>query len=674
VAERRIVAQVAVALPLDRSLDFEVPGKLADAIAVGCRVSVAVQGRSVFGIVIALASQTTHPGPLEPVLSVDDGPRFSPEALRFALHVAQEDLSPTGLFVNRLLPRRTRTAPGPSKVITPAVAVVDAFGALETLARRAPRQAELLRLILGLPEPCTEPQLRRRLGRSIRDPLRRLIEKGLVRETAANPETATPPPRAGGEPKEAEAVLLFAQTRWDRYVEAVRGALLAGRTALVLAPEILAAEELHARIDAAVPGGATLYHSGLPEAERGWVWEATRAGAVRVIVGTRSALFLPIPGEVCAIVDEEQDRSYKQDEMLPHYNARNVALERYPDILMGSAAPSIETFHVARNGGIRLEQPDEQREEPPVRIIDLAAEPGPLSETLVAAIERTLAADRRALLGVNRRGRFRATICKRCGNPLSCPRCGLNLTYDVRSAQLVCPTCGYAERQLVCPHCGSRALRFVGSGGDRLTGEIEARFPGVRVARIDASRLRTVSGAREVAALVRTAPVLVATSILAKGPPLPGLGLVAAIDTDTLLARPDFRAAERTYQFLRGLIGRLGPDGQAIIQTHHPDHAAIRAAADADYKRFYAMEIAEREALSYPPFSHLARLSARREDIERVLGVLKSMPIDVLGPTAQQGTSRMLLKAPSKEALREAVRAAQAAVRRLEIDFDPERL
>jgi len=669
------VARVAVSLPIRGHLDFAVPEAFVSTVEVGRPVTVPVQGRPVRGIVVALVPEHPHPGPLEPVLSVHDGPRFSPESLAFALRVANDDLSPAGLFVNRLLPRGARAASAPPRTIVLAVPLSEALDALEALTRRAPRQAEIFRLVLGLSGPCPVSELTRRVGRSVRGPLSRLVEKGLVREVLTGPHRpalATPELRGKSERTDHGTVVLFAQARWDRYLDEATSALREGRTVVVLAPEILAAEQLHAHLASAVPGGAALYHSGVSEGERGRVWESARRGETRLVVGTRSALFLPMAGESFVIVDEEQDRSYKQDEMVPHYHARDAALHRGCEVLLGSAAPSIEVFYRTRTGGFTLDRPAEDRDAPAVRTIDLAADPGPLSAPLTEAIERTLHAGRRVLLGVNRRGHFQATLCKRCGYPLSCPHCGLNLTYDVRSAQLVCRTCGRAQRRLACPRCGSRALRFVGSGAGRLAGDLEARFPGTRVARVDASSLRTASGVDAVTSLTREAPLLVATSILAKGPPLPGLGLVAAVDTDVLLARPDFRAAERTYQFLRGLFGRLESGGEAIVQTHHPDHPAIRAAATGDYDRFYEGEIVEREALSYPPFCELARLSVRRAGVTRVLEALNPFSVDVLGPTTQKGTSRLLLKAGSRSLLRQAAHAAQEAAPRLEIDFDPQ--
>jgi primosomal protein N' (replication factor Y) len=218
-------------------------------------------------------------------------------------------------------------------------------------------------------------------------------------------------------------------------------------------------------------------------------------------------------------------------------------------LLFGSVSPSLETFHAAERGAITLIRPPISPKEQEVRIVSMNKEKEPLSAELLAAIARTLKQGKRVLLAVNRRGSFQAILCKQCGQPLRCPHCGGNLTYGVRSAQLICRICGTAQSRMVCPHCGSRALRFVGVGSARVEGEIKERFPSARVVRIDMDTLRTREQERVAERALRgEGEILVATPMVAKGPPLPRLGLVGAIGVDALLALPDFRAAERTYQ------------------------------------------------------------------------------------------------------------------------------
>jgi len=411
-----------------------------------------------------------------------------------------------------------------------------------------------------------------------------------------------------------------------------------------------------------------------------------------LIVGTRSALFLPLDDLGLLIVDEEQDRSYKQDEMIPHYHARTVAAARGEGafLLFGSAAPSLETSHAAERGAITLIRPPVSPKEREVKIVSMNKEKELFSAELLAAIARTLKQGKRVLLAVNRRGSFQAILCKQCGQPLRCPHCGGNLTYGVRSAQLVCRICGTAQSRMVCPHCGSRALRFVGVGSARVEGEMKERFPSARVVRIDMDTLRTREQEHVAERALRgEGEILVATPMVAKGPPLPRLGLVGAIGVDALLALPDFRAAERTYQYLTGLLGRLSPEqgslkGEAIVQTHYPDHVAILSALDGDYDRFYAAEISERKELFYPPFSHLARLTlptrgrrGQKDGEERLLSLLHQFEVEILGPAphpTRRACQVLLLKGRTRGAVREACAAAQQDFPRIEIDIDPERI
>ena len=706
-----MIAKVILPLPLDRAFDFLVPDELEAKIAVGKRVKVRFQGVERFGIITAIEKESAIEGPLEPILAVSTGPSFSREALDFCSRIASDNLSPPGIFLNRLLPKRVSGVQ--ERFFAPIGAVGDIVSHLEGLSRRAPRQAAVLRALLVTEGSCSEKTLRNDLG-SIRGTLDCLVEKGLIVET--------PPPGIASQtlgdpllwvkgllqiPLRAGQALLFSDSRWEGYTHLAKAILEAGKSVLVLTPEILLARQLHSYLQGRLGETVDLYHSNLPEGERGRVWERTHRGEAclsqvhlsqaRLIVGTRSALFLPLDDLGLLIVDEEQDRSYKQDEMIPHYHARTAAAVcgEGAFLLFGSAAPSLETFHATESGAITLIRPPISPVEREVRIVPMNREKEPLSAELLAAIARTLEQGKRVLLAVNRRGSFQAILCKKCGQPLRCPHCGGTLTYGVRSAQLVCRICGTAQPRMVCSHCGSRALRFVGVGSARVEDEVKERFPSARVVRIDTDTLRTREQERVAErALNGEGEILVATPMIAKGPPLPRLGLVGAIGVDALLALPDFRAAERTYQYLTGLLGRLSPVtpapgqgslvGEAIVQTHYPDHIAILSAMDGDYDRFYVAEIAERKELFYPPFSHLARLilstrgrGRQKDGAERLLSLLHQFEVEILGPAPHPTRSEcqvLLLKGLARETVREACAAAQQDFPRIEIDIDPERI
>lgn len=675
-----MIARVLLPLPLDVTFDFLVPEELVGAIAVGKRVRVRFRDGERWGIVLGLAQESAHEGPLEEVVEVSSGPAFSLEALSFASFVAEHYLAPRGPVLNRILP--ARAAAREDRLFTAAENLGETVEHLERLSRRAPRQAAVLRLLLATPGPYSEGALRAALG-SVRAPLERLLAAGLVREVAA-PDRRPLPVRPADQgvaallPEVAQA-LFFAEDRFDVYAGLVERTLARGSSALVLAPEILLARELHAHLTKRLSEGVALYHSARSEGERGDVWERARQGKARVVVGTRSALFLPLPSLELLVLDEEQDRSYKQDEMLPYYQARWAARERGKEglVLYGSNAPSLESFHAAREGDLALLRPPQVAPRPKVHLVDLKGERIPLSEHLVAAIEETLAAGREVLLGVNRLGYFRAVLCRDCGRSLGCPRCGVNLAYRPATGQLVCRVCGRAYPRHSCPECGSKSLRFVGMGSERVEAEVRERFPGARVARIDVEVLRTAREERAGARLLaEEVDILVATPMIAKGPPLPRVGLVAAVGVDALLALPDFRAAEWTYQYLVGLTGRL-LEGEAIVETHYPEHYAIQAAASGDYDGFYARESAERAELSYPPFVHLARLllPARSDPGgKRLSTIVSSFDVELLGPSpsvGRRGFSSFLVKGKDEDVLRAACTAVRGGLPRAEVDLDP---
>ena len=682
-----MIAQVLLPFPTDATFDFSVPERLISALNAGQRVRVRFRGEERLGILLHLALETKHPGALEEILGIHEGPAFSEEALAFCTHVAEHYVAPLGVVLNRTLPARTSAERDRFFVV--GLGLGETSARLGTLEKRAPRQAAVLRLLLSLSGPVSIREMRKSLG-AVGAPLTRLVQAGLVRELDREHEK---PPRislslvdCGKEWADrfhrSSRVLLFARDRWGTYAALVRHALSLSRRAIVLAPEILLARELALYLRKDVGCEIELYHSALALREQGDVWERARRGEARVVVGTRSALFLPLADLGLLIVDEEQDRSYKQEEMVPHYHARSVAPTRAGKslVVLGSGAPSLESFHAGQHGALELVRPHEGGRLQQIRVIDLRRERGPLSAPLVSAIEQTLASHRQVIVGVNRLGYFQAVLCKECGRSLGCPTCGVNLTYRPGRGQLACHVCGKAYSGLVCAHCGSRSLRFVGLGAERVEEEMRLRFPQAKVARIDVDVLRTSGEERAIERVLGgEVDILVATAMFAKGPVLPAVGLVAAVGVDGLLALPDFRAAEWTYQYLVGLAGRLS-DGEAVVETHYPDHYAIQAAAVRDYDGFYARESAERCALSYPPFAHLARVVGPASDDpagKRVREIMALFGVETLGPStllARRGCHAFVLRGGDEQKLREACLVLRREIPRVEIDLDPTRL
>ena len=686
-----MIARVLLPLPIMHGFDFFVPEGLQADVHRGVRVAVRFRKARQEGVVLELPEKSEHEGDLEEVTDVVPGPRFSADGLAFCLRAAEVYLAPQGLFLNRILPRQASSRR--ARWFELAKDMSSSLSELESLSRKAPRQADIVRYLLSSSERRSERELRKALG-DVRGSLGKLLAKGLIAESTE--PSVLFGSAVGAEEQRADGwldriagrgeALLLGRDRWGDYGKLVRRVVSEGRQTLVLAPDVLSAEHLCHFMKEQLGERVHVYHSGVSEGERGRIWEGSRLGRVEVVVGARSALFIPFHDLGAVIVDEEQDRGYKQDDMLPYYHAVTLATEKAKCGLavLGSSAPSLEAFAKTESGQRELVRSDKPSDYCQIRIADASDSQGLLNARVISGIRRVLDAGKRAVLGVNRRGYFRGTVCKGCGRPLVCPECGVNLSYQVGSSQLVCRQCGKAYTRMACPHCGSRALRFVGVGSERVEEELKSLFPDAGICRIDGETVRRLSRTGELVGVLNgEADILVGTPVIAKGPSLPGVEFGVAIGLEALLAFPDFRAAERTYQYVTGLAGRLS-GGELIVQTHYPDHFALRSAQERDYEGFYRQEMAEREALFYPPFSHLAYLLicsrgevGRAKKRKNILASLRGFSVDAIGPTdhpTRRECEVLMLKGKDASDVREACLAVKARESNVEIDLDPMRI
>jgi len=672
-----MIASVALNLPIDRPFSYSVPEGLRGEISVGKRARVRFNDRERWGIVIAI-SEGEDAG-LEPILAVRRAPAFSPGALAFSADVCERYLAPLGILVNRILPASVN--PHSDRILTLSTDLAGATSYIERISHRAPKQAALLRELLASSNPVSESELREKIG-PVRKPIERLIELGLMKEVSVSWKPTGPLSRPEGIPKNGR-VLLFGEERVETYARLISSSLGGKRGILIIAPEILAAEALHRSLSARLGGDLDLYHSGLSEGERGRVWERARNGETRLVLGTRSALFLPLDRPELVIVDDEQDRSYKQSDALPYYHGRDIALQKgnLGLVVLGSAAPAIETYHAAASGRIELSRLQDKPTHRAWRIIAHTGEEA-ISPPLVEEIGAALEGGRHVLIGTGRAGYYPTVVCRTCRRPLRCRHCGTNLTYSPTSPRLICPTCGATESPR-CAHCGDTQVRFIGSGSARIEAEIKGLFPTARLLRIDADSIKKRRDHRFFLREIEDADIVIGTPMIAKGPRLAKVGLVASIDIDRLLATPDFRANERAYQYLIGLASRM-EDGRVIVQTARPDHPLLAAASEGDYERFYAWEIEERRAFYYPPFSQIARITLvdsdprkRQAGVARIMKSCAKAPIEVLGPVPhprRPGGVNLILKAASADLLRAACIEIKRLSIRSQIDIDPDRL
>ncbi|MEW6048445.1 MAG: primosomal protein N', partial [Bacillota bacterium] len=366
-------------------------------------------------------------------------------------------------------------------------------------------------------------------------------------------------------------------------------------------------------------------------------WDRVLAGQARVVIGARSAVLAPVQDAGLFILDEEHEASYKQEEA-PRYHARDVAIHRAREagapVVLGSATPSLESFHASQQGEyrlLRLPERVDRRPMPLVTVVDLreelasTGEVSPLSRPLREALRQVMAAREQAILFVNRRGFSGAMVCRECGFAWRCPHCDVGLTYHHRPGEgvLRCHYCGYETQAASrCPRCGGTQMAAVGFGTQKVQAALAAAFPGVPVLRMDADTTTRRDAHRHILeAFARTAPaVLVGTQMVAKGHDFPRVTLAAAVLADVTLQLPDFRAAERTFQHLVQVAGRSGRGdrpGHVIVQTFQPHHYSIQAAATGGAQTFYARELAFRRRLHYPPFGELVRLVAQDPDEDR---------------------------------------------------------
>jgi primosomal protein N' (replication factor Y) len=446
--------------------------------------------------------------------------------------------------------------------------------------------------------------------------------------------------------RQRDVFLLFGVTgsgKTEIYLRAIAQALERQHQAVVLVPEIALTPQTIRRFAARFPGKVTVWHSELGDGERFDVWRRVRTNhpAAQVVIGSRSALFLPYPNLGVIILDEEHETSYKQ-ERTPRYHARTVAIEMGgicgAPVLLGSATPALETYYAARSGELRLlalpkrilgfregssstepHPPDLFGDLPRVQVVDMrqelrAGNRSMFSRSLSSAMARVLASDQQAILYLNRRGASTFVMCRDCGHVEVCPRCAIPLTYHGREETLICHHCNRRYPiPTVCENCNSKRIRYFGTGTEKVEEAVRLEFPSARTLRWD----RDVTGTKGAhdAILERfvshQADVLIGTQMIAKGLDLPRVTLVGVVAADTGLFLPDFRASERTFQLLTQVAGRAGRStlgGQVIVQTYHPDHYAIVAASHHDYEEFYRKEMAFRREQGYPPARRLARL------------------------------------------------------------------
>ncbi|MBI4084041.1 MAG: primosomal protein N' [Candidatus Lambdaproteobacteria bacterium] len=426
------------------------------------------------------------------------------------------------------------------------------------------------------------------------------------------------------------------------YLHAVRETLAAGRSALVLVPEIALTASMVGRFRARFGEAVAVLHSGMSEGERFDEWNRVHAGRARIVIGARSAVFAPLADLGLVVVDEEHDTSYKQDEA-PRYNGRDAALMRAHQngavALLGSATPSMEAAHNAGVGKLtRLTLPSriQARALPAVELLDLRTVPRQpgcafFSLPLVEALRETLRRREQALVFLNRRGFAQLLRCGACGEPVTCPNCSLALTYHQTERRLRCHRCDHSQpRPTQCPACAAAALDVLGLGTQRLEQDLALMFPAARILRMDSDSLRRRGELERMLEGIRDHrfDLVIGTQVLSKGHDFPKITLVGAVLGDVSLNMPDFRAPERTFQLLTQMAGRAGRGerpGRVLIQTYNPQHYAFAHVRSHDTAGFTAAELPIRQGAQSPPYAHLALVWASSPDAGRAARLAEAL-------------------------------------------------
>ena len=463
------------------------------------------------------------------------------------------------------------------------------------------------------------------------------------------------------------AALLYGVTASGKtqvYRKLIEETLARGRTAMLLVPEIALTPQMMRKFSAQFGSSVVMLHSGLPLTERYDQWKRIRRGEVRVVLGTRSAVFAPLPELGLIILDEEQEGSY-QSENPPRYHARDIAQFRCAQhsalMLLGSATPTVETSYYAKQGRYEVFPLYRRYNElplPKVLIADMKDELRQGNETSIgqslrAELKKNIERGEQSILFLNRRGSARLLLCGECGYVPQCPRCSVPMTYHSANERLMCHYCGHSEPVLErCSECGG-LMKRVGAGTQKVEQELHDLFPEAQVLRMDAD---TVGAAGSHEALLREfeekkIPILLGTQMVAKGLDFENVTLVGVLDADLSLYAQNYHAAERTYSLLAQVVGRAGRGeraGRAVIQTYHPENEVIRAAADQDYGAFYRSELRLRRLRRYPPFADLYTLTITGSEEHRVIAAacalrdalrhesekepLRTLEAEVLGP------------------------------------------
>jgi primosomal protein N' (replication factor Y) len=698
------ILRVAIDAPLRAPFEYLPPaGFISSDIPMGTRVRVPVGHRSTVGVVVGNASEpTVGASSLKAVQElIDAGPLLDGSLMQLLRWTAEYYHHPLGEVIAAALPKPLKQgAPAEAQVahwyLTP-----DGQRALaEGIARRSRNQFALLSLLASRPSGLTGAQIAAHLprwrGAAVRLRSRGWLDSreiaalsGEASDCAGSNSTQMAP--ALSEPQAAAVKAIDAAAgRYETFV--LQGATGSGKTevylqcaartvarggsVLVLVPEIGLTPQLVQRFRQRLGLGVSVLHSALSDAERLFAWRGARSGALRIVLGTRSAVFAPLPNLQLIVVDEEHDSSYKQYDGGCRYSARDLAVVRAHQgsipIVLGSATPGFETLHNIARGRYRalpLPRRSDQAPAPQLALVDLRAHAlhHGLANPVIEAIRRHLAQRGQVLIFINRRGYAPTLLCTSCGWIAPCLDCDARLTVHRASQQLRCHHCGHVEGLPErCGRCGF-AVKPVGQGTERIEESLRQLFPDIAVVRLDRD---TATSAVALTAMMQSVldgdtRILVGTQMVTKGHHFPGVTLVVVLNADQGLFSTDYRAAERLAQTIVQVAGRAGREtvrGEVLLQTEYPEHPLLQSLLSGGYEGFATAALAERAAARWPPFGRVALLRASSASSNGAMEFLASARAQAPSATATGRQVRVLGPVPATLARRAGRHYAQLLI------------
>jgi primosomal protein N' (replication factor Y) len=699
----------------DRVFHYFIPSEFEKQVSVGSRVLVPFGNRQLAGYVVGFGVPRSEVK-IRSIIGVLDTRILTSEMLELARWMADSYLCSTAEAFGRILSPRLRVKDRRTvKRVFPVHTGVELEKILATMGKK-PRQAAVLKASVGCPG-LTMTELAAAAGASMKT-VKTLVASGMLEAVSQGPLSGVPlieetdcnsslrlnprqeqvlkPVARLLEEGQFGVFLLHGVTgsgKTEVYLHALSTALKTGRQGVAMVPEIALTPQMIDLFRARFGRKVAVLHSALSDRERYVQWLRVKSGEAPIVLGTRSAVFAPLPRPGLFVIDEEHETTYKQEDHL-RYHAREVAIKRAQltgaVVLLGSATPSLESRLKAGKGLVYrlLELPHriDHKPLPEVKVVDMRREikngnRGIFSQALTEAVNLRLDRGEQILLFLNRRGYATIVVCRECGLVLKCPRCDISLTYHLDN-RLRCHYCNHTiPAPGRCPGCSSRYISHFGTGTQKVEEEAKRLFERAGIVRMDSDTTTRKGSHERILKSFREgkADILIGTQMIAKGLDLPKVTLVGVINADTTLHMPDFRAAERTFQLLTQVAGRSGRGdlpGEVLIQTYSPDHYSITAAAAHDYEGFYKNEMRVRRALGYPPFSHLALLLFTHEDEDEAKkGAFLAQEffvkellnaggqIDLLGPAPAtlnklKGRHRwqLVLKGPKRNSLKELIR------------------